>query len=195
DVVCREPRVKYFLVQACASFLLFFRGVRIINYIGVIKRLITISLLIKLGAAPFYFWYLWVGNRREVLIYLSIIVGGVVGGIGGVRISWIAKLTLFVSFLSLGGLPPLLGFFPKFIVIEIRSGRSVITLFYYLRARLSVLILNYRKVKFNFTFSEKFSIILILIGGVQESLYFSKILELYILYLGFEQGLLELPLE
>ncbi|RXG57369.1 hypothetical protein Avbf_05482 [Armadillidium vulgare] len=59
--------------------------------------------------------------------------------------------------MSYGGLPPLLGFFPKFIVIEIRSGRlilfrlffliirSVITLFYYLRARLSVLILNYRK--------------------------------------------------
>lgn len=285
DVVCREPRVKYFLVQACASFLLFFRGVRIINYIGVIKRLITISLLIKLGAAPFYFWYLWVGNSlkwiqflslstiqkisplvllffrglnkgREVLIYLSIIVGGVVGGIGGineaslrkllvysslnhigwiiiplmvenelwlvyfffycliliivvwilyllklyylnqifsVRISWIAKLTLFVSFLSLGGLPPLLGFFPKFIVIEIRSGRlilfrlffliirSVITLFYYLRARLSVLILNYRKVKFNFTFSEKFSIILIIIitiiGGVIRIIFFQRFLQ------------------
>ncbi|RXG73280.1 NADH-ubiquinone oxidoreductase chain 2 [Armadillidium vulgare] len=107
-----------------------------------------------------------------------------------VRISWIAKLTLFVSFLSLGGLPPLLGFFPKFIVIEIRSGRSVITLFYYLRARLSVLILNYRKVKFNFTFSEKFSIILIIIITI-----IGGILELYILYLGFEQGLLELPLE
>ncbi|RXG73096.1 hypothetical protein Avbf_01902 [Armadillidium vulgare] len=31
DTMCREPRVKYFLVQACASFLLFFRGVRIIK--------------------------------------------------------------------------------------------------------------------------------------------------------------------
>ncbi|RXG73095.1 NADH-ubiquinone oxidoreductase chain 2 [Armadillidium vulgare] len=130
-----------------------------------------------------------------------------------VRISWVAKLTLLVSFLSLGGLPPLLGFFPKFIVIEIRSGRSVVTLFYYLRARLSVLILDYRKIKSNFTFSEKFSIILIIIitiiGGVIRIIFFQslynatltifnksiKILELYILYLGFEQGLLELPLE
>ncbi|RXG57375.1 cytochrome c oxidase subunit 2 [Armadillidium vulgare] len=148
---------------------------------------------------------------REVIIYSSIIVGGVVGGIGGineaslrkllvysslnhivlyllklyylnqifsVRISWVAKLTLLVSFLSLGGLPPLLGFFPKFIVIEIRSGRSVITLFYYLRARLSVLILDYRKVKFNFTFSEKFSIILIIIitiiGGVIRIIFFQR---------------------
>ncbi|RXG73281.1 NADH-ubiquinone oxidoreductase chain 2 [Armadillidium vulgare] len=179
--------------------------------------------LLKLGAAPFYFWYLWVGGLnkgREVIIYSSIIVGGVVGGIGGineaslrkllvysslnhigwiiiplvvendVRISWIAKLTLFVSFLSLGGLPPLLGFFPKFIVIEIRSGRSVVTLFYYLRARLSVLILDYRKIKSNFTFSEKFSIILIIIITI-----IGGILGPYILYLGFEQGLLGLPLE
>ncbi|RXG57039.1 NADH-ubiquinone oxidoreductase chain 2 [Armadillidium vulgare] len=127
---------------------------------------------------------------REVLIYLSIIVGGVVGGIGGINEASLRKLLVYSSLNHIGGLPPLLGFFPKFIVIEIRSGRSVITLFYYLRARLSVLILNYRKVKFNFTFSEKFSIILIIIITI-----IGGILELYILYLGFEQGLLELPLE
>ncbi|RXG57368.1 NADH-ubiquinone oxidoreductase chain 2 [Armadillidium vulgare] len=88
--------LKYFLVQACASFLLFFRGVRIVNYIGIIKRLIIVSLLIKLGAAPFYFWYLWVGNRREVLIYLSIIVGGVVGGIGGINEDSLRKLLVIL---------------------------------------------------------------------------------------------------
>lgn len=111
DKTCREASVKYFLVQACASLLLLFRGVRINNYLGRIKILITISLLLKLGAAPFYFWYLWVGDGlkwiqflflrtiqkitplvilffrvtdkgREVLIYLRIIRRGLVGRVG-----------------------------------------------------------------------------------------------------------------
>nr|ASN74440.1 NADH dehydrogenase subunit 2 [Armadillidium vulgare] len=285
DTVCSEPSVKYFLVQACASFLLFFSGVSMMNYMGMMKSLITVSLLLKLGAAPFYFWYLWVGSSlkwlqflslstiqkisplvllffsglnkgSEVMIYSSIIVGGVVGGIGGINeaslrklliysslnhmswmmmplvvenelwlvyfffyclmlmmvvwilyllklyylnqmfsvsISWVAKLTLLVSFLSLGGLPPLLGFFPKFMVIEMSSGSlmlfslfflimsSVVTLFYYLRASLSVLMLDYSKIKFNFTFSEKFSMILVMImtmiGGIMSVLFFQSFLQ------------------
>uniref|UniRef100_UPI003002F36E NADH dehydrogenase subunit 2 n=1 Tax=Theopropus sinecus TaxID=2908872 RepID=UPI003002F36E len=55
------------------------------------------------------------------------------------------KITLFISMLSLGGLPPLLGFFPKWIVINIMVLNSfiftafiliissMITLFYYMR--------------------------------------------------------------
>ncbi|RXG51283.1 NADH-ubiquinone oxidoreductase chain 2, partial [Armadillidium vulgare] len=83
--------------------------------------------LLKLGAAPFYFWYLWVGRNlkwlqflslstiqkisplvllffrglnkgREVIIYSSIIVGGVVGGIGGINEASLRKLlVLFFS--------------------------------------------------------------------------------------------------
>nr|ASM82657.1 NADH dehydrogenase subunit 2 [Paratimomenus flavocapitatus] len=59
--------------------------------------------------------------------------------------SLIMKITLFVGLLSMGGLPPLLGFFPKWMVIEmlINVGDwklgiymalgSLITLFYYFR--------------------------------------------------------------
>lgn len=282
---CGEPSVKYFLVQACASFLLFFRGVRIVNYIRRIKVLISVSLLIKIGAAPFYFWYLWVGDglkwlqflflrtiqkttplvllffrglnkTREVFINLRIISRGLVGRIGGineislrklliysslnhigwiilplvaknefwliyflfycliiiiivwilsifklyhinqifrVRILWVRKLTLIVSFLSLGGLPPLLGFFPKFVVIERRIRilmlfsllflivSSVITLFYYLRAGLSVLLLNRRRIKSNFIFYEIISIVLvllvILLGGWVRAFLFQRFLQ------------------
>ncbi|RXG73279.1 NADH-ubiquinone oxidoreductase chain 2 [Armadillidium vulgare] len=96
-----------------------------------IKRLITISLLIKLGAAPFYFWYLWVGRSlkwlqflslstiqkisplvllffkglnkgREVIIYSSIIVGGVVGGIGGINEASLRKLLVYSSLNHIG---------------------------------------------------------------------------------------------
>lgn len=285
DKTCREPRVKYFLIQACASFLLFFRGVNIINYIISIKILITISLLLKLGAAPFYFWYLLVGGGlkwiqflflrtvqkitplvllffsrinkiREVIIYLRIISRGLVGGIGGVneislrkllvysslnhigwviiplvvenefwfiyfmvycliiiiivwvlntlkiyfinqifrtRISRVRKLTLIIRFLSLGGMPPLLGFFPKLIIVEGVSGililfnlliliaRRVITLFYYTRARLNILMLDYIKVKSNYNIYIIIPIVLVLmlifLGGIIRSLLFQRFLQ------------------
>lgn len=67
----------------------------------------------------------------------------------------ILKFTLFINFLSLGGLPPFLGFLPKWIVIEqITLNRqyiqlfiliisTLITLFFYLRICYSAFILNY----------------------------------------------------
>lgn len=285
DSISREPSVKYFLVQACASFLLLFRGARLINYKEGIKILILISLLLKLGAAPFYVWYLWVGDSLkwlqflvlrtvqkiaplvllffrgvnkggEILIYLRIIISGLIGGVGGinevslrkllvfsslnhigwiiiplvsenefwfiyflfyclmititiwilrllklyylnqifsVRVSWANKLTLIITFFSLGGLPPLLGFFPKLVVIERRVGRpmvlnlsfiiiiSVITLFYYLRIGLRVLILNHLKIKSNLIFFKKFSVTIILLvtllGAETRTFLFQRFLQ------------------
>nr|ASN74416.1 NADH dehydrogenase subunit 2 [Armadillidium nasatum] len=267
DSMSSEPSVKYFLVQACASFLLLFSGASLMNYKEGMKMLILISLLLKLGAAPFYVWYLWVGDSLkwlqflvlstvqkiaplvllffsgvnkggEILIYLSIIMSGLIGGVGGINevslrkllvfsslnhmgwmmmplvsenefwfiyflfyclmitmtiwilsllklyylnqmfsvsVSWANKLTLMMTFFSLGGLPPLLGFFPKLVVIESSVGSpmvlnlsfmimmSVITLFYYLRMGLSVLMLNHLKIKSNLMFFKKFSVTIILL--------------------------------
>lgn len=285
DKISREPGVKYFLVQACASFLLLFSGIRLVNYERGIKLLILTSLLLKLGAAPFYLWYLWVGRGLkwlqflvlstvqkttplvllffsginkgiEIWIYTRIIRNGLIGGVGGVnetslrkllvfsslnhigwiiiplvsesefwliyflfycliitivvwilyllklyylnqifsvRVSWVSKFTLMVGFFSLGGLPPLLGFFPKLVVIERRVERliiltlffivvrSVITLFYYLRAGLRVLILNHQKIKSNFIFYNKLSIISILLvtlfGGWGRNFLFQRFLQ------------------
>nr|YP_010240536.1 NADH dehydrogenase subunit 2 [Nothybus sumatranus]QQV73778.1 NADH dehydrogenase subunit 2 [Syneches medoganus]QTF87877.1 NADH dehydrogenase subunit 2 [Nothybus sumatranus] len=64
------------------------------------------------------------------------------------------KITLFLNFLSLGGLPPFLGFFPKWLVIQaltfnnqmllttILIVMTMITLFYYLRLSYSAFLLN-----------------------------------------------------
>nr|QXG19659.1 NADH dehydrogenase subunit 2 [Zaprionus indianus] len=69
--------------------------------------------------------------------------------------SKILKFTLFMNFLSLGGLPPFLGFLPKWIVIEqmtfcnqyfqlfILMMSTLITLFFYLRISYSAFMLNY----------------------------------------------------
>nr|YP_010691290.1 NADH dehydrogenase subunit 2 [Drosophila nebulosa]WBU93940.1 NADH dehydrogenase subunit 2 [Drosophila nebulosa] len=69
--------------------------------------------------------------------------------------SKILKFTLFMNFLSLGGLPPFLGFLPKWIVIQeltfcnqytllmIMLMSTLITLFFYLRICYSAFMLNY----------------------------------------------------
>nr|QBF01251.1 NADH dehydrogenase subunit 2 [Stegana sp. 2084 JL-2019] len=69
--------------------------------------------------------------------------------------SKILKFTLFMNFLSLGGLPPFFGFMPKWIVIQQLSVNNqyfmlmililstLITLFFYLRICYSAFMLNY----------------------------------------------------
>lgn len=67
----------------------------------------------------------------------------------------ILKFTIFINFLSLGGLPPFLGFLPKWLVIQqltlcnqyflltVMIISTLITLFFYLRICYSAFILNY----------------------------------------------------
>nr|YP_010827547.1 NADH dehydrogenase subunit 2 [Callibia diana]WFD61143.1 NADH dehydrogenase subunit 2 [Callibia diana] len=64
------------------------------------------------------------------------------------------KILVFISILSLGGLPPLLGFFPKWVMIEAMMQNSLIltafilvmssllTLFYYMRIMYSTLLIS-----------------------------------------------------
>nr|YP_010242188.1 NADH dehydrogenase subunit 2 [Notostomus gibbosus]QTI83228.1 NADH dehydrogenase subunit 2 [Notostomus gibbosus] len=77
------------------------------------------------------------------------------------------KLTSFIAFLSLGGLPPFLGFIPKWLVIqELASAKAfiwllfllasaLITLFYYLRIALTSMTLSSPKLKTNLLQSSK----------------------------------------
>nr|YP_009630779.1 NADH dehydrogenase subunit 2 [Astictopterus jama]QBS14440.1 NADH dehydrogenase subunit 2 [Astictopterus jama] len=69
------------------------------------------------------------------------------------------KFMLFMNFLSMGGLPPFLGFFPKWIIINflmmnhyyiisfIFIMMSLITLFFYIRIIYSCILFNYLKLK------------------------------------------------
>lgn len=70
------------------------------------------------------------------------------------------KLFISIPLLSLGGLPPFLGFFPKWIVIEILIfskfywlifiliNFSLITLYFYIRISYSAFLLNFNKINF-----------------------------------------------
>lgn len=79
-----------------------------------------------------------------------------------------SKLLIFIPLLSLGGLPPFLGFFPKWLVIENLLINNffiilinlifftLITLFYYIRISFSLFLINYNKINFkNFNFLTK----------------------------------------
>lgn len=88
------------------------------------------------------------------------------------KINFLQKILIFCSFLSLGGLPPFLGFFPKWIIIQFLVNfnipllviiviRSLVILYFYLRICYSAFILyNY----FNIwkIIQNKFNLIIIL---------------------------------
>lgn len=249
-----EASIKYFIIQAFASSLLLFSSLIIyINFFYNINfLLLLISLLLKIGAAPFHFWFPSVAegiswNINVILItwqklapiilisYISniisfflqiitlirIIIGRVIGltqtrlrkiiSYSSINhIGWIIrtfflnktlwkiyfilysiltililkifniykifqfnqifnlnninkyiKFIIFCNFLSLGGLPPFLGFLPKWFILNnliynqyyiiaiIILIFTLINLFYYLRIRINSFLLLNIQLKWN----------------------------------------------
>nr|YP_010165758.1 NADH dehydrogenase subunit 2 [Sphaeronemoura elephas]QRR29771.1 NADH dehydrogenase subunit 2 [Sphaeronemoura elephas] len=256
-----EASLKYFLVQALASATLLFSvilGSLLINpsltntsLTTSLNILISSSLLLKMGAAPFHFWFPgvmeglnWMNGLMlltwqkiaplmlisytlklnvffSVIIMLSVIIGSL-GGLNQTSIrkilayssinhlGWLLaamsagesiwglyfmvysflsfaiifmmntfklvhvnqifslntinpvnKFAFFVTLLSLGGLPPFLGFMPKWLVIQnmITLGNlftitvmvvtTLMTLFYYLRTTFGAFMLTYSEILWN----------------------------------------------
>lgn len=250
NIYSSDAAIKYFLIQALGStFILIDSLINI--FIPRSFIIITIALLLKLGAAPCHFWFPTViqgirwGNciilitvqkiapiilisypnilASNQVIFISSILSAIAGGLGGLNqtlirkilayssinhIAWILaaislctslwtqyfiiytvitlsitlviydlqvfffthitnislpnpklKLLIFLSLLSIGGLPPFLGFFPKLIVIQtlaasksflwlsVLLSSALVTLYYYLRVILPAIILSTRKTK------------------------------------------------
>nr|YP_010835937.1 NADH dehydrogenase subunit 2 [Scopura montana]WGC89456.1 NADH dehydrogenase subunit 2 [Scopura montana] len=264
NLLSTEASLKYFLTQALASAILLFSVIlaallysshsSLLVYNPFMSILITSTLLLKMGAAPFHFWFPGVMeglNWMNVLmlmtwqkiaplmllsynlkmdVFVSFIIGlsVLIGSLGGfnqtslrkilayssiTHLGWllaamsigeniwclyftvysflsititlmmnsfnvfhvnqifslnalnpIKKFALFTTLLSLGGLPPFLGFLPKWIVIQtmVQSGliflvifmvvMTLITLFYYLRTSFTAFMLTYAQTQWNFIF-------------------------------------------
>nr|QNH69903.1 NADH dehydrogenase subunit 2 [Osmylus atomatus] len=85
----------------------------------------------------------------------------------------VMKFMMFFNFLSLGGLPPFLGFFPKWLLIQnlinnnmfmltIMVTMTLITLFYYIRITYSAFMLNYTEIKWmNFNYLPNFYMLIL----------------------------------
>nr|YP_010274891.1 NADH dehydrogenase subunit 2 [Tagiades menaka]UJV31586.1 NADH dehydrogenase subunit 2 [Tagiades menaka] len=280
-----EASLKYFLTQSIASIhflfsillkMIFMKNFEINNFISI---LINSSLLMKMGSAPFHFWFpniiegmswlncfilmTWQKITPMILLsyYLNInfliiimLINTIIGAIGGLNqtslrklmsfssinnLGWLMfaimiseslwllyfflysflvsimcfmfyimnvyfinqlfmfnmnflfKFFLFVNFLSLGGLPPLLGFFPKWMIINfmilnkffiisfIFIMMSLITLFFYIRIIYSCLLFNYLKLKWlkiyiknNYLSFVLFNSLISILGMILSTLYF-----------------------
>nr|YP_010267384.1 NADH dehydrogenase subunit 2 [Neoperla bimaculata]UIF93984.1 NADH dehydrogenase subunit 2 [Neoperla bimaculata] len=255
NIMPSEAALKYFLTQALASAtllcsiilsaLLFAMPNAILTLNLFVNTLISSSLLLKMGAAPFHFWFpgvmeglnwnngliLMTWQKIAPLILLSyiltfsmfssfIIISSIlIGSLGGLNqtslrkilayssinhLGWlisaliigeslwniyfisysfltasvifmlnslkishlnqtfnynsihpVSKFFLFSTLLSLGGLPPFLGFFPKWVIIQNMTElnltslvvamviMTLITLFYYIRITFSAFLLSY----------------------------------------------------
>nr|YP_010625960.1 NADH dehydrogenase subunit 2 [Parainocellia bicolor]WBK02706.1 NADH dehydrogenase subunit 2 [Parainocellia bicolor] len=264
NIFSTEASLKYFLTQAFASstlvFFIIFSFLIYLNYFSLnlnnsMKMLILSSLFLKLGAAPFHFWFpsvaenlSWLMNlilltwqkiapmilisylSNEIYMQFIAIFSTLIGSLGGLNqtnlrkimafssinhIGWMIsslimnnnlwkiyfliysfltilmisifmnfnlffinqiylmmnfnlmnKFLLFMNFFSLGGLPPFLGFFPKWMIINnlilnnyfflltVMSVLTLINLYFYLRLALnSFLLLNMEQkwfIKINF---------------------------------------------
>nr|WCK12013.1 NADH dehydrogenase subunit 2 [Thelaira macropus] len=241
-----ESSLKYFLTQALASSTLLFAMIIwfFFNNLIFIKSIIFSSFLLKMGSAPFHFWFpsvieglswlnvLILTTWQKIaplmlisyvilkpLIIISILLSSLIGALGGLNqssmrklmayssinhLSWMLsamyysnllmfiyfflysllnfsmiflmnmfkishinqlfsmfyyskmmKFFMFFNFLSLGGLPPFLGFFPKWLIIQHMSMNNqlflmtfmilmaLITLYFYLRLCYTTFMLNY----------------------------------------------------
>nr|YP_009176805.1 NADH dehydrogenase subunit 2 [Portunus sanguinolentus]ALJ11004.1 NADH dehydrogenase subunit 2 [Portunus sanguinolentus]ALK60827.1 NADH dehydrogenase subunit 2 [Portunus sanguinolentus] len=263
-----EAAIKYFLIQALASTVLIMSASVFLYAQSVSHIMILLSLLLKLGAAPFHFWfpqvteglswpqafvlltiqklapmflisYLTFSNMLMSIIMISALTSSLAGAIGGLNIMKLRKLMAFSSInhmswmlvgiymgdmywltyfslysfvsgsvvvllytsqsltmsnllnqskknlmmnmfipmniLSLGGLPPFLGFIPKWIMIQYMACNSMffpllillvsslITLYFYLRLFVPMTLLSFSyftsNVKLKSLFSSSFPLL------------------------------------
>nr|UZH93065.1 NADH dehydrogenase subunit 2 [Microconema sp. 1 LLL-2022a] len=260
NIMSTEASLKYFLIQAIASSLLLFSlimmfllsNMSILLNQDVFLLLISSALLLKMGAAPFHFWFpatmeglnwwnnliLMTWQKIAPLMLLSymitmnmffstIIISSImIGSLGGLNqtslrklmayssinhLGWMLaamisgetlwelyfmiysflsssiifmfntfqsfhinqnflvmnndpkiKFCMFSLLLSLGGLPPFLGFLPKWLIIEAMAElnslliitvmviMTLVTLFYYIRITFTAFLLSYTEVKWNY---------------------------------------------
>ncbi|UQU34966.1 NADH dehydrogenase subunit 2 (mitochondrion) [Schistocerca nitens] len=270
NMMMNESSIKYFIVQAMASTMLLFSILLIqMKYpMGwetefIPSMMISSSLLLKIGAAPFHFWFPEVMEasswnncltlmtwqkiapmmvlsyciQLSTFIWTIIILSIIIGAMGGLNqtslrqllayssishLGWMIssltvseniwelyfiiysmlslimvllfkqmnlffmnqiysasnmsteiKFMMFLSLLSLGGLPPFIGFLPKWIVMQslmennmttimtIMVVLTTITLYYYMRISFSALIMSYTENSWSMKMkSQKSSIIL-----------------------------------
>nr|WNV26484.1 NADH dehydrogenase subunit 2 [Salassa thespis] len=253
NLLASEASLKYFLTQSIASinflFVILLKMILMKNYMmdNLISIMLNSSLLMKMGSAPFHFWFpniveglTWLNNFilmtwqkitpmillsyyfNKNFLYLMIIFNIMIGAIGGLsqtslrklmafssinNLGWmifaimisenlwifyftmysflisimiffffnlnmffinqlfinntppLIKMNLLINFLSLGGLPPFLGFLPKWIMINFLMENnlylltflfvmmSLIIIFFYIRIIYSCFMFNYMKMK------------------------------------------------
>lgn len=119
-----EAALKYFLIQALGSTILLISTIIILIKIHIFSLILLIALLLKIGSAPFHFWFpstleglIWPQVfilitiqkiapisllsyyilEESKLIYISIILSAVVGALGGLNQTLLRKILAYSS--------------------------------------------------------------------------------------------------
>nr|YP_009995402.1 NADH dehydrogenase subunit 2 [Ochthebius lividipennis]QNP09818.1 NADH dehydrogenase subunit 2 [Ochthebius lividipennis] len=269
NMMNNEAALKYFITQALASTIMLFTIIILSSNIMYewetkFNMILNSSLLTKMGAAPFHFWFPevieginWINcfllltwqkiapfiliiHNNKMMFFLSIIIlfSMLISGIMGINqtsirkilayssinhIGWmlaslmfmesiwmtyfivysiisfniimifnkfniyylsqlfnnlnnnpILKIFFIMNFLSLGGLPPFLGFLPKWLTIQTMINSNLIlltfimvvmtllTLYFYMRITFTTLMINMNELNFNLKKNNKYWITMIL---------------------------------
>nr|YP_009503149.1 NADH dehydrogenase subunit 2 [Gelasimus borealis]AXA13751.1 NADH dehydrogenase subunit 2 [Gelasimus borealis] len=121
-----EAALKYFLIQAMGSALLISSSFLFISVTFISLSLILFSLLLKMGSAPFHFWfpqvmegllwpqvfllstvqkmapltltsYLMISETLSKLVIISAILSAMIGALGGLNLMFLRKIIAFSS--------------------------------------------------------------------------------------------------
>lgn len=124
-------------------------------------RWILFSIIIRENLWIFYFFFYSFIIRIICLLFYIINIF-FINQLFFININYIIKLSLLINFLSLGGLPPFIGFFPKWIIINFILKNNfyflsfiiiiirLIILFFYIRILYSSFIFNYYYIRASF---------------------------------------------
>lgn len=165
-----EARLKYFLIQALGSALIVFSASFILSYPNFIRLIILSALILKLGGAPFHFWfpqvinglmwpqviilitiqkigplfllcYLLILNYNLIEILLVRLLSAVIGAVGGINQTSLRKILAFSSINHIG-----------WILSAILIGEALVGVYFlfYCVIRLSVVVLFQLKQIFHF---------------------------------------------
>nr|YP_009927468.1 NADH dehydrogenase subunit 2 [Natula pravdini]QFG38970.1 NADH dehydrogenase subunit 2 [Natula pravdini] len=252
NIMSSEASLKYFMIQAMSSSIFIISSMILMNSMNFLfsimfQYMIIISLMMKLGSAPFHFWFpaiidgiswfncmillswqkigpffilnFFISNPFIIMFIIFSLIVGCIGGLNQTSIrkiltyssinhigwmlsslkinmnmfilylfiysfmllflTWMfstfnimhlnqlnqinneilfTKIIMLTNMMSLGGLPPFLGFFPKWIIIQnminsnmmilnmIMIFSSLLTLFYYMKIMISSFLINSIKI-------------------------------------------------
>nr|YP_009524404.1 NADH dehydrogenase subunit 2 [Echinoecus nipponicus]AXR86900.1 NADH dehydrogenase subunit 2 [Echinoecus nipponicus] len=166
-----ESALKYFLIQALASTLLIMSSLFFLTYSTFSSLIILLSLLLKLGASPFHFWfpqvmegltwpqaiiltsiqklapmflisYLTLTFMNLQLILISAILSAITGALGGLNLMKLRKIMAFSSINHMSWL---------LVAITINDHLWMMYFFFYVMISSSVMIMFHIMQAFSFS--------------------------------------------
>nr|AKF78356.1 NADH dehydrogenase subunit 2 [Nothancyla verreauxi] len=173
--------ISYFMITSAIMFSIFIGSIGGLNQISM-RKIMAYSSINHMGwmLSSFfisnYYWFMYFVfycylSISMISMFIKYNIFYINQAFNLMNYSPILKFIIFCNFLSLGGLPPFTGFFPKWMIIQNLNNyflitfmvcMTLITMFYYLRVSYSAFMINYTMLKWNSFFNMNLNLSLIL---------------------------------